>query len=728
MRKEQEKLLKKAEKHNMSMEQMKLLFRDDIILDNLRTIYWYFRGKEDIDGDVLAKEADRCLEMVKNLPGTVPAADRRLILEALLPQYMSTDTLIGDRKKMRIIKVYLHYILELGEDIRFFNMYTAMLFGGYSPWHMNVVLRGLEKCDDAFYILWYNEPLRDDFRHNGKDSLYYYITARTDIMSKYKYLEFPYAAKLYDMDAHRFRVPVTEFGRLFRLDEATGKYTENVDYFNRQVLNANPVLAMVYGFCTSGKLIRQDRNHGVYGTWSVKSLQNPDREKDIRQCAEILNTGFSVQIPAYHFEIRITETGFINARYTEYSSVGVNGINGPWHEGKLSSSLDFLIAPDGRLFQKMTSKAKYYPMQMNTFMRLYDRRNICGEFMSAVLDYHMGRNVFYRDVVHDMAETGCVMPLSFNEIADYHNRADLMKRKYKRSQDMRISWNRQNLNLSYMLVKAATYIQPGKSREILSQKKDIKLLECVRTRMNAKARVQMFVSRMLYESIAETEKKNISQKKCIEVEQRYRSELMAEVGTDILPDEYQTWLDERVKQELFPDLDDLKRTVDDYVRMCLITGNKVRLDVYSIRQMYNLHKRIAAAPNNYRQMTETVNVPKNSVFNRLREILPPEFEWIRTRKRLILETELQHHCVWSYAGKITKDKCAIYSYTDADARHCTDGKPKRYTVEFGCRDGEYHVVQVQGKCDIVNADGMLEYITDILHNCEMEHLDAASGR
>lgn len=98
--------------------------------------------------------------------------------------------------------------------------------------------------------------------------------------------------------------------------------------------------------------------------------------------------------------------------------------------------------------------------------------------------------------------------------------------------------------------------------------------------------------------------------------------------------------------------------------------------------------------------------------------MPPEFEWIKTRKRLIMETELQNHCVWSYAGSITEDRCAIYSFVDKNALHTSDGKPKRYTIEFQQKkDGTYFVNQVQGKNNAANAGGMKEYIQSLLMSC-----------
>lgn len=160
---------------------------------------------------------------------------------------------------------------------------------------------------------------------------------------------------------------------------------------------------------------------------------------------------------------------------------------------------------------------------------------------------------------------------------------------------------------------------------------------------------------------------------------------------------------------------DLNRTIKDYVSMCRQSKIKIRLDIYSIKQLEKLHGKIVCTHNNYRKNTQEVKVPINSKFLPLRDILPSEFEWIKTRKRLILETEMQHHCVWSYAPDITQDKCAIYSFTDTRAEYAVDGIPKRYTIEFKCREnGIYYVEQVQGKYDKVNAHNMNQYIQSLL--------------
>ena len=106
----------------------------------------------------------------------------------------------------------------------------------------------------------------------------------------------------------------------------------------------------------------------------------------------------------------------------------------------------------------------------------------------------------------------------------------------------------------------------------------------------------------------------------------------------------------------------------------------------------------------------------------MRKILPEEFEWIKTRKRLISEAVMQHHCVWSYAPDITADKSAIYSYVDRSGMMDKDGISKRYTIEFKInKNGKYYVTQTQGWYNKVNTSQMKTFINKILQEYYATH-------
>lgn len=108
-------------------------------------------------------------------------------------------------------------------------------------------------------------------------------------------------------------------------------------------------------------------------------------------------------------------------------------------------------------------------------------------------------------------------------------------------------------------------------------------------------------------------------------------------------------------------------------------------------------------------------IPKNSKFLRLRKILPEKYEWIRSRKRLIKEASMQQQCVWSYANRISSDRCAIYSYMD-DGEFSKDGKPHRYTIEFGYnfKNNTYYIRQVHGKRNQLDTKCMQKHLEDLI--------------
>ena len=187
---------------------------------------------------------------------------------------------------------------------------------------------------------------------------------------------------------------------------------------------------------------------------------------------------------------------------------------------------------------------------------------------------------------------------------------------------------------------------------------------------------------------------------------------MSVVATGVLDDEKTEYL--RGQNQI----GDTAQIAHDYISMCRRVNKrkihgKVNLDIKSYEQLRNRHDAFNRHDTGYYEThTGNVVIPKDSKFTALQKILPAEFEWIKDRKRLILETELQHHCVWSYAGKISKDECAIYSYVDAKAEY--GDNPKRYTIEFGWNGERYYVVQVQGRYDSVNAHNMRAHIQDVL--------------
>lgn len=95
-------------------------------------------------------------------------------------------------------------------------------------------------------------------------------------------------------------------------------------------------------------------------------------------------------------------------------------------------------------------------------------------------------------------------------------------------------------------------------------------------------------------------------------------------------------------------------------------------------------------------------IAENTKFAELRQILPDEFEWITTTKRLFVEGNIQDNCVFSYRDKIREDQSTVYHWSN-------DGRD--YTIEFSRGfDGRYVIEQMlQAKNKRANPADM-EYV------------------
>ncbi len=99
----------------------------------------------------------------------------------------------------------------------------------------------------------------------------------------------------------------------------------------------------------------------------------------------------------------------------------------------------------------------------------------------------------------------------------------------------------------------------------------------------------------------------------------------------------------------------------------------------------------------------------NSRFEALRELLPPEFEWINTTDRLYEEGEKQHNCVFSYRSRIVDDECAVYHWE-------TEGR--EYTIEFTVSSrGVFRVKQMMQKYNFPFLEAYARKVNDYLAGC-----------
>lgn len=435
----------------------------------------------------------------------------------------------------------------------------------------------------------------------------------------------------------------------------------------------------------------------------------------------VMDNGITVtlnNIKSISTKIVIKTNGTINIYIREYkgNTILSSGKLQTYDETK-SNKNDIVIFPNGDIYKK-TKNEKLVPISFKELYALRNLNNDTKKLVDCIISEVSKMTPIFKDISRDFEITN-LFPIKFNDLYKYHTKNELMKDMYGLAKDLPINYNKININLSYLIVKSYNYVN-DRSKKILIQLKDkdnsiLKLVNrCITKswqRLTYKRKVFFFLQSIIIYTINEKTDWGKTRKKYIEENLNF-------IAENILDAEFNEFEENCA--------DDMIIQVGDYVNMCIYSNKRVKpkvdLSISNIHTLIEKHNDVSWLSR--KSGTKPVKVPKDSVFNDLRKILPKEFEWIKNRKRLILETELQHHCVWSYADKISSDMCAIYSYVDKDGSKslCNDGKPKRYTIEFNFnkQDGTYYVVQVQGKYDAVNSSDVQNYIYKILNEKQLK--------
>jgi hypothetical protein len=697
MRKAVVNLLKKADKYSFSEEEKQFLCREDLSVDILNIIFDYFYANNSTyTSDQLCQEVQKVLSFPKKMLQN-EYVNR---ISSCLP-YGHVDEIIGSYKKRCIF--YFH------SDCNFDNIYQSLMKNNIEYYYIKEIYEVYKNnyIPSSIHLMY-------NIRHiKNKNNIEILIKAWKNIIEKIN------KHKLYD----------------HKRDLFFNGYNKNINYILNLIENAECVLnsnikinqyikydkAKTIITVNTKKFYEENilsQNEFIYKLIKKFNMEYCDSEKYIYNS----EFGFKDKIVDTYKEfskstktkllLYFTNTELImkiknnnlNLTLNEYNQIEIN--NGNTYSKGLRKKIDLWITPDGAIFISNTkSKAnKFYPLSVDdliTFMN-YKNNNDFKKVINLYIQNKINENNFFKDIINDFKD-GCLMPLKVNECVYFHNKKELLNKKYKISNDININWNKRNLNLSYLIIKSYPYVDE-KGKEILKQITEFDLNRYYHL-SKYKVKVSRFLEDIIYNNINKYSGQNLIAKCNNELNDLPES----------LKDEKQYVYDYNVEN------DNLKPTIRDYVHMTLSSKArkkpKIKLNIKSVNEIQNKHDEITESTN-VDVNTGSVNVPKDSRFNTLRNILPDEFEWIKTRKRLILETKIQHHCVWSYASYITNDESAIYSYVDTDGSKHEDGVPRRYTIEFKYdpTDKKYYIKQVQGRFDSVNASNMTEYIQQILDN------------
>lgn len=705
MRKAVEKIIKKAYEYNYSDDIINILKREDLNIDLIKNIdYYYYNNREYYTSKEICDEINKVLSFPFN--GSSKVYKEKI--NNCLPMYFGfgKDTLLGDS----ISKRRIFYLKDYN---KFNRVYVALLYNhvdydvikkvynfinvknNVDEWYLAHSIYNLKNKNNINFLIdvWL-ECYSLNF--NCVNIFYNFTTLIRDVDKIIEYTDInikKYIAKTdeyCDVDYYSFysdyiftpneyiKNIINEFNmvRYFRINS-----------YNEYISNPVPIEQFNHRYVDENIINQYIELANKTNTALTLDLPSSDFEISVKQNSIFISLVTYYKIEIYEYKFNHNKPIF------QYNIVKKN-----------KNTLSLFIPEDGHIYIKNTKTNKYYPLPIKQLIKLkeYEYNDEFVRFINFYIDYLINKNPFIKDAINDCKDN-CLIPLSVNECIMYHNRAELIKAKYKTASNINIDWNKRNLNLSYLYIKSLPYID-DKGKEKLKQIKDIDFNIIKKSRHSYKSKVKDFLSYVIY--------KNIQDNLIVNTEDEIAKEL------SILPDVID---DEKESLAIYEEnLDETEYLCYDYVNMLMFNTarknrEKIKLNIKSINEIRNKHDNVTTYTNIDKE-THSVKIKKDSAFNELRNILPSNFEWIKTRKRLILETKIQHHCVWSYADKITNDNCAIYSYVDKDGSKSIDGTPKRYTIEFGFNKNtcQYYVIQTQGRYDSVNASNMEKYINEIL--------------
>lgn len=728
MRKGQAAILNEAQQYELNDNIISILKREDLTLKQLNDIvhycyaqiYIYNQNQDDIYNEVL--------RIVEN----------KWISGFTLPY--GKDTLLNSSKKRNIFKLYDYLNIgkyrkenpsKCADMYNLYNLYVELLYNDIQFKHIKSLYR-LYKKDKTILNCFNNYRLPNI---NNSNIVFYthfleYIINELDKGETFHNYVFSnrMTEQVFNKNCENIDLNKMLFEYFLSLtsnielpyDETNfDKYfiKENGVYylnFEKIVVEKYPPITKAVLKSFDFKLLRNS-----YSYYNNIIQMNEDIFDKYKQL--VMDNGIAVtlnNIKSISTKIVIKTNGTINIYIREYkgNTILSSGKLQTYDETK-SNKNDIVIFPNGDIYKK-TKNEKLVPI---SFKELYDLRNLNNDtkkLVDCIISEVSKMTPIFKDISRDFEITN-LFPIKFNDLYKYHTKNELMKDMYGLAKDLPINYNKININLSYLIVKSYNYVN-DRSKKILIQLKDkdnsiLKLVNrCIAKswqRCTYKRKVFFFLQSIIIYTINEKTDWGKTKKKYIEENLNF-------IVENILDAEFYEFEENCA--------DDMLIQVGDYVNMCIYSNKRVKpkvdLSISNIHTLIEKHNDVSWLSR--KNGTRPVKVPKDSVFNDLRKILPKEFEWIKNRKRLILETELQHHCVWSYADKISSDMCAIYSYVDKDGSKslCNDGKPKRYTIEFNFnkQDGTYYVVQVQGKYDAVNSSDVQNYIYKILNEKQLK--------
>lgn len=317
-----------------------------------------------------------------------------------------------------------------------------------------------------------------------------------------------------------------------------------------------------------------------------------------------------------------------------------------------------LIIFDNLSIYRENSKGKLIPCDLRHISYLISkiRTSTFKDCIFHILDFFSKKHILFKDIISELKESSIPLAIPIKDIFVYTNKKSLIE-AHCSGLLLPKSFNSFNLHFGYILAKAKKYVNEEDWQKLYITK------DIFNSNING-----LLLRYNVYEQVQELFKAY------------YKLTLTQQDATR------------------------RHYMIDDYVYMTwkYVSPKKFNLKLKSYNALIREHDNIILLINNKR--TPSLKIPKDSVFKNVK--LPENFERIKTKNRLLMESHMQKHCVASYAEFINKDKCSIYSTIYND---------KRYTIEIRKRRNKFYIAQIKGMFNADAPSELIEFINSKLN-------------
>lgn len=146
----------------------------------------------------------------------------------------------------------------------------------------------------------------------------------------------------------------------------------------------------------------------------------------------------------------------------------------------------------------------------------------------------------------------------------------------------------------------------------------------------------------------------------------------------------------------------------DYIRMCEMLRKKINLKIKSFKRLVQEHDDLSLKIS----INQIPEIKPNKNYPKIDSVINFEIEKIIDKKRLVLESKVQKHCVKTYHENINRGLCCIYSFLDKrDHQRYTLEIQRKYTSS---NDLVFILNQIRGKFNKLPSPEILSEINIIL--------------